>query len=276
MQRNSRRRIFTYDIKQGWYANLWKFIMGLMPFIGVVLIASKIEISTAHSPSFFDCIFFLFKGIKIYKPSQGSQFEIPALWMAVQVFTGMIVYSYPKDNFEKYGAQSLIRVKNKMKWWVSKYIWTVVNVILYYIAGYLTIFTVNSFINGNSILPDGLWNLLVNEIEISNITVIDLWTAGILIPVLTSISLSVLQMSLSFIFNPVYSFVMIMAYLTVSVYYYNLCFIASNSMILRNQIGGGGGRTCTEIVTVDIVVALVSGIVGYRRFRNLDVIPKSV
>lgn len=276
MLRSSEGRILKYDIKQGMHTNLWKFILGLMPFFASVLMASKVELTTAYTPSFFDCIFFLFKGIKIYTPSQGSQFEIPALWMAVQIFIGMIVYSYPKDNFEKYGAQSLIRVKSKAKWWISKYIWTVANVIIYYIAGYLTVFAVCSFINGNSILPDGLWNLLINEIETSNMSAFDLWTVGILIPVLTSISISVLQMSLSFIFNPVYSFVMIMAYLTISVYYYNLCFIGSNSMLLRNQISGAGGRTCIEIVAADLVVALGAGIIGYWKFRSLDVIPKSV
>lgn len=277
MIKNKRFRILKYDLCEGIRHNWWKYALGIMPFIAVWLQASD-RISRSYagtdSPSVIDCLLYLFKGIQFYVPARGSKFEIPLIWVIIQVFVSILIYSYPKEDFEKYGSQILIRTQSKRKWWFSKCIWTVVSVGLYYVLGYVSVIILCGFSGGLLFTPDNVWNLKVNGIDTSSITSFELCIIVLLIPVLTSIALAVLQMTLSFMFSPIYGYVFVISYIVISVYYHNVCFIGANSMILRNQFVTAGGMPPEEIVIVDLFIFLAAGVTGYWRFYKMDVICK--
>lgn len=258
--------------------NLWKYILGMLPFILSALMLANIgehSMEEAVSPSFLDSVLYLFKGIRIFIPVRENKFEVPVMWMTVQVFVSMIVYHFPRDDFEKYGVQTLTRVHSKKRWWVSKYIWTVNSVIMYYVAGYLSI-AVICVLRGNfSFAPNHVLNLLVNEINTQEIPLIPLCLACILIPVLTSAALSVLQMTISFWLNPIYSYIIILSYIIISVYYCKPWLMGANAMMLRNYFLAGEGLQTSVIVVADILIIVLAGILGYWHFHKLDVIPKN-
>lgn len=279
MKKNRRPGMLKYDLEQGLRVNLWKYLLGILPFVFSVWQSADIMIQVdaeSKQPAVFDCLLYLFKGMKVYIPARGMIFEIPILWMSVQIFVGMIIYNFPKDDFDKYGMQTMIRVHSKAKWWFSKYIWTIVSVVLFYILGYGSIVLL-CILNGRGVsVPDSVWNLQVNEIDILSLSAAELWILCIILPVLTSAALAVLQMTISFLLNPIYSYVIMLSYTIISVYYYKPIFIGANSMILRNSLIVQGGTGIMEIVIIDCAVIVLAGVLGYWHFRRMDVLVRNL
>lgn len=267
---------FKYDLRQGMRGTIIRCIWGMLPFIMTVCLMFKRSGEILDKPSFFDCLIYLFKGIDFYIPGQGKQFEVPALWLAVQIFICIVAYNYPKDNYEKYGGQTLTRIGSKRTWWISKCAWMIQSVFLYYIIGYSIMFIACILAGSDSVLPNKDWNLYMTGIDVSLMNFKELWLVCCLIPIAASIALSISQMTMSFIFNPIYSFIAIIAYLVISVYYNNMFLFGANSMILRNGLISINGQDNIMILTTDVIVMTVFGVGGYFYLKRLDVVRKNV
>lgn len=279
MRKNRGYGIFLYDLKQGICSNLWKYILGMSPFfLATLVLAERADhvVEATISPTFFDSVIYLFKGIRIYIPTIGSKFEIPVMWMAVQIFIGMIIYNFPRDDFEKYGVQTLTRVHSKMKWWYSKFIWAIASVILYYALGYICMMMICILIGDAAVMPGTVLNLLINEIDTSNVSITNLVFSSFVLPVLTSSAVAVFQVAISFILNPIYSYLLTISYTVISIYYYVPWFMGANSMILRNKGISGEGLATIQIIVIDVLIIVLAGIMGYWYFKNMDAIPKDV
>lgn len=271
MWSSTRRGIIKYDLCQGLRANMWKFLAGTVPFFGVVMIVQERSVLFSAEPSFFEYFIYLFKGIRNYTPIPGQQFEVPILWMIVQVSMALIVYDYPVVNLEKYGIQTIIRAKSRALWWFSKCIWVVASVVLYYAVGILIILGACMLTGKISFIADQEWNMVMNELDVSLITHEQLWLICIYIPLMSSIALSLLQLTGSFVLSPVYSFLLLLSYIVISVYYNHSCFMGANSMILRSEFAMPGGNTLSGIVITNIIVMCAAAFGGYIYFRRHDI-----
>ncbi len=138
---------------------------------------------------------------------------IPVLWLLPQVLVAYIIGYYAMTDLDQYGSQILIRSGSRIKWWVSKCIWNGCTVICLYLITYAVTF-VTAVMNG----ADIKWNLTPEVVMgACNITALNgtgrLYRLVLLVmPVITSVSLSIFQMMLALIFSPRYWFYCITEY----------------------------------------------------------------
>ena len=173
-----------------------------------------------------------------------------------------ITLAYPRNDIKGIGNLILIKASKRTTWWMSKCCWNIIFVFIAYFLSWLVIFifsiiaTINLSIN---ILPNvGLLfhiydQFILNDFEILILTFI--------MPLLVSITLSLLQMLLSQIMKPLYSFIIMISILLSSAYTLSPFLIGNYSMPLRSiyVTENGvhpiiGGFICISISIITVVL----------------------
>ena len=91
-----------------------------------------------------------------YIKTDDSVFTIPVSWFLFYAFLFLLVGFYPSSDLYGAGKKTLILSGSRFKWLWSKYIWTVINVIMYYAAMILVLAAVTCAIGKWSTKPDDM------------------------------------------------------------------------------------------------------------------------
>ncbi len=227
-------------------------------------------------PSFTDYIIETYKGMAIYDTNRRDiPFQIPVIWLLINIYIIYLVSIYPLKDLYSYGQQILLRSKNRKLWWLSKCIWNVTTVILFYSIGYIVIFLFCIF-TGTLTLKNNLEiNLLVSNVNTDGISTDHILIIAVFLPIISSIGLSLFQMLMAFIIKPLYSCILIITILISSAYFCVPWLIGNYLMILRNQeITHTEGIASNTGICLGILISISSCIFGYLRFRSMDILEK--
>lgn len=154
------RRIFVnlilYDIRKGFRENKIKWIVGVFIFVFFSFITVS-DISV-NSPELGFLAYFtnILQGMPPYIKTDDSVFTIPVSWFLFYAFLFFMVGFYPLSDLYGAGKKTLILSGSRFKWLWSKYIWTVINVIMYYAAMILVLAAVTCAIGKWSTKPDDM------------------------------------------------------------------------------------------------------------------------
>ena len=64
-------------------------------------------------PSFLDAWIYAFKGMAVFNPLSNQPFNIPALWLLIEIFIAYMVSSYPYTDLDGVGRQVLVRSQKR-------------------------------------------------------------------------------------------------------------------------------------------------------------------
>ncbi len=273
---------FKHDIFMGtiypWKKNI------VVIFIFVFLCStfqSSISLEKAHGelngyPNFADYIINIYKGVDVFEANNKMKpFEIPSEWLLINIFLSFIVGYYPLNDLKTYGPQILIRSKSRWQWWLSKCMWTATSVLIYYAIGYLVIIIFALFNGGISLVPIYEINTLVSGIDTYHFTWQQIVFTAMILPVITSIALSLLQMVISLFSNSILSNIIIITIIIASVYYCNPFLIGNYLMIWRNSIViASKGVTTTMGISIGIFISIMSIWIGSIKFKKIDILSK--
>lgn len=154
------RRIFAnlilYDIRKGFSENKIKWIVGVFIFVFFSFIT--VSDFSVNSPELGFLAYFtnILQGMPPYIKTDDSVFTIPVSWFLFYAFLFFMVGFYPLSDLYGAGKKTLILSGSRFKWLWSKYIWTVINVIMYYAAMILVIAAVTCAIGKWSTKPDDM------------------------------------------------------------------------------------------------------------------------
>lgn len=268
MQNKSFKRTIMHDLSFGIYTNISKYVLVIFFFFSLCIIyftdTLHVENVITEKLTITDFWIFFFKGMNIYIPAEGNFFQIPVIWILSQVLFSLVVFNYPTQDLYTYGTQILIRTKNRFSWWISKCIWNIFSICLCYFIAFVSA-CIFSFILGQfSFIP----SISINDINI------ELFVAIFLLPPLTTITITLFQMTLSFILSPVYSFFIVMCYLIASAYYCSPALIGNFSMIIRNQLFEPDGSNNLTAIIVNISLIVIIILIGLFYFRKHDILKK--
>lgn len=273
----------NYDIKLGIFLQWKKYIIVVLLFLFFCInlysrsaFYSSI-ISKENMPTFVDYFMFIFRGVEPFNPQIGNYFKLPLMWVLYNLTIAYIVGDYPTKELNHYGNNVLTRIRSRKKWWISKCLWNMMNVVLFYIIGYITILAFNLFtVHEISFIPNQMINLFMtsNDVIKINFEGSQFIFAVFFLPIIVSISLSLLQMTLSFILNPILSFIIIIGLLVSSIYLDSHIFISNGSMLVRNLLFSNKGTNNMTTVIIAILVSIVSIIIGLFCFNRYDVLRK--
>lgn len=266
-------RMLYFDIRYGVSLNIWKYIC---VFFLYILASSSLNLSAMPEsiPSFWDYLLYIQNGLPPYIPSNGDYFKIPYIWLMIQIFCIFIVYHYPRISFDYYGDSVFIRTDKRSVWWTAKYIWIIISVLLFYLIGYFGVFMMTELSGQNFTSIQYKLNREINGLYTDGISIYLVVLVVIIIPILHSIMVSVAQMFLSFIWNPVYSYLLIIVYTVISVYYYSFILLGDVSMLQRSSVFLEGGKTPLYIIATEVMVLIFLYIAGTWYFSKVDILKR--
>lgn len=257
------RSFVVYDIKNG-LLKQWKVYI-------VTVIACIISICQTNpvlraDATGIDYIFNIFSGILRVYISPDMLFNIPFLWFVFMIIPSFLIGSYAVDDLNAYGIQMIVRSRSKLSWWISKTIWCVFSILLYF-ATIIVTMSVYSAAKNISFFGDTL-----NWCEFAGVyryvSERELILHGIAMPAMTILTLCMLQMLLSLFFGSIAAYMIIIVYNILSAYITNPIFIGNFSMLLRDNAYVYDGLSIKVGVIIEVLMLISAFIVGIIVMKN--------
>lgn len=271
-------KLIFYDIKEGIIKQWPKYVLEvfLLYFISWYffhLVSINRDTGLIQNiPSTLDCFVYLFRGMEIYVPSPDKPFMVPVLWLLFNGYLAFVVAGYPSKDLYHFGLHLLIRSESRIKWWISKCIWNIINVCFYYFIAFFTVSIAS--------IQFGKFGLVLSEQIARLISEVNLiQSKGILfylftIPLAMSLALSLVQMLVEFLFRPIFGVLVIVVILVSSAYYFSPFLIGNTSMILRSEfVLTNGIKTSFSLTFLWVIVCFLI-FVGCFYFRKKDILEK--
>jgi len=272
------KKLLKYDISWG-ILDKWKkyLVMLILSFIITLIFIKNCQTHYLNKtidamPGFLDYLMNLFHGMKKYIPDGKTQFNIPVEWMAFHLLIAFSIGSYIMDDLEKCGINIIIRVRSRNKWIISKIIWNVLAVLSFYIIVYIGAMIL-------ALIKTGRLQLTLTQSVCSNILQFNNIDVGqakclfaiIILPILSSLAISQMQMFLSLIVKPIISFLIVASILILSAYSMTPYLIANLSMVQRSEVFMKDGIGILTAILVNIIIFTISiaGSIIYFNKKNI-------
>ena len=270
-----------WDVRSGLRENKVIFLVCVLLYIfigfGILRLYRTYEtlVDDPGTAGFVDLWIYAFGGFpQIYI---GQQFIVPLNWLGAQMMIAWIIGDHINRDMENEGLQYLIRSHKKSEWLLGKVGYCVVMVLLFYGIAFCALFVFSClFLTPGFSINHGLCSFIVSifpEWE----TQASLWIGLVLLPILTSIVISVGQMVLSLFVKPVYAFFTVLVYMIMSAYTTTYWVLGCYSMLARKftQVRMLGNETlsCIEqpyAILIEIGLLIIFWIIGNVRLREFD------
>ena len=171
------------------------------------------------------------------------------------------------------GGELFVVVKNKSYLWLSKFIWCLLTVIIYF-AICMSVVCVTAVLWGADVDFEPTISLMVNIYPMSavGLTTESILLTAIILPMLMSFAMCLGQMLLEFLLKPVISFGIVCLVYIISAYYTKWYLVGNYTMWQRSSyIADNGVNPMSGIVLATCIIFLTL-IGGTIYFNNKDMI----
>lgn len=272
---------FKYDLKIGFRKN----IMSLIFVIAIVVIAGiafrfqifdekSIGLELPRDLNSMDYFLHIFEGARPFHEVSDKKFQLPIAWFLINMilfyFTGKYPYS---EIYNNHGANVLMKGGSRNKWFISKWFWSVLGVISYYLLAYISvlIFCLGAKIPISfDIKPIEYQNLLS---PVFVCTWIDT-TQVFISPIISSVAAVSVQLVVSLITSSFMGFLFMAVLYISSAYYFTPFLIGNLSMLARNSIFNVAGISLTQVIIISAMTIILSLVAGIWIFRRQDIMER--
>lgn len=225
--------------------------------------------------SFSDFILFMFRGMNVFDGNAVELQDKLPQWFLVNIYLSIIIGYFPLKDLSESGIQVLIRTKSRVSWWLSKCLWVTYNVLIYYAISIIVITVFSLFHGGLSLELSKELNLILSNLDISKFNFKGILIVGIILPVITSITFSLIQLLISLFTNSIISNMFIITVLTLTPFYCNSFFIGNYLMILRSNLNiGDSGISIVYGIVVCVVLSIATIFIGANKIKRYDILEK--
>lgn len=271
-----------HDFIMGTIYSWKKYIIVFLIFLFFIInfqsiISSEVKYNSFKNlPNFSDYVIEIYKGRTNFNfDNKLETLKIPASWILINIFLTFIIGYYPLLDLKTYGMQILLRSKRRYQWFLSKCIWVIGNVIIYYAIGYVVMILFSVFNGGISLTPTNEINMNISQVNTTSFTSQTFFCICILLPIIISIALSLFQMTVALFTTSILSNIVIISILVISTFYCNGMFIGNYLMILRNsKIDLNGVNTINGLI-IGTIIIIISIIIGILKFKKIDILDKN-
>lgn len=270
-----------YDFFKGTVAGWRQYIVSALLFIFICIIfkmeAGKIlKITGIDTVQLGDYILFTFRGMGVFAGSAIELQDKLPQWFLINIYLSIIIGYFPLRDLNEAGIQVLIRTKSREQWWLSKCLWVIFSVVMYYAIGIIIIAIFAVFSGGIKLTLSGELNFILQGVQVSNITAEKLIFIGVLIPIVASITLSLIQLLISLYTNSIIGNMVIIVVLGLTPFISSPIYISNYLMILRSSsFVGNSGVQCTTAVIVCILFSVIIVIIGNYKVKKIDIFSKT-
>lgn len=225
--------------------------------------------------SFGDTLMYVYGGMKNYVPSREERFQFPAIWTILFITQLFGTLNYPYKDLNSYGKQILIKTNGRILWWLSKCIWNIIYTLLYhatiwsFFLIYCLAFKYDIDFSINIKLIAYFFEIPQPEL-VENISKLPIYI--FFIPVMTSIVLCLIEMTLTLFFKTINSF-LIMSCITICSAYLSKSFMIGNyGMIIRCKEILPNGINFDTALPLLCSIMIITFIIGSVKFKRYDII----
>lgn len=222
-----------------------------------------------------NCVFYLFQGIPniLNQINDMNSVKLPVNWLFLNMYIAFIIGSYPTEDLSGHGKNILINSHSRAKWLIGKYIWGIMVVIVSYMMLYLgmIVFGLIFHIDMEFKLTK-LFKESINCSNIVNLTESQMFRYGVIMPILSSITLVLMQISLIILAGPLYAFLIVFLYILSSVFFNYSVFTGNAGMILRNNSVYANSDTSVLLLINILIISVLFCTIGLIGFRKKDII----
>lgn len=276
-------KLCKYDLKCGMLREGIKYLVCALLFLGFCIGFIFTKGEGLEERTFGDFLFFITAGMEEYIPMPGNVFIFPALWVLMILAPLYITLYYPFHDLTAYGKNVLINAKSRSAWWLSKCLWAISCVFIYFLLmwGIIALFCV---CGGGEISLDISKELIFRLIPIPSeefyLTNGDLLSGEalssqiFLMPVLIVSALSVMQMTVSLFIKPFFSFCISAGILVLSAYYLNPALLGNYAMSQRSDLLIDNGVHMENGILFSTALLVLSCVIGLIIFMRYDILNK--
>lgn len=259
-KRSKKYHDLIYFIKK----NKWRIFFGI--FFQIFMANSVLqEMVLEHKTTYQAAWFYSLKGQLEFKALQTNKFMIPILWFVFEAYILYLVCDYFKENCSGIGTQRLLRMNSRRKWFTKLTVSCVYMITFYYICyalilkGTMLFFHLSntSFIEGNQPFIK---------------TVI----ATYVLPVLATVTIFLIQNTVSMITNEFIALLVSVAILILSSYWKNIFLIGNYTMLLRSLIYNQHGISPYIGISVCMIVSILALFLGLWKVQHVNLIGKEL
>lgn len=245
-------------------------------FVIPCILCSRVAESIAVKCSWIEYTLFCFMGsepIEIMDTMEKAQ--LPVLWLISIGGCLFLNLDYFLNDLSNAGQQLLIRSHKKGCWYFAKCIWNLCSCAVYFfVAGItITLFTIVMGGNFSDRVDMNLLNVAFRGVpEVDELSFSSTILIAIILPYVTACALSLLQMTLCLIMKPIFSFLVCMMILLLSVYWDSSFVLGNGAMAIRSSliITNGINPWITALECVIVIAACI--IIGSLIFINSDIL----
>lgn len=262
----------SYDIKEG----IVRFIP-LYALTGVFVLAfgwdARMHLAeNVPAPSVLDLAVYMFQGMDEYVYVKGGpSFDIPISFLTLSFCFALFACYYAHREWKLRGTVYIPRYESKMYFWISKCIWCILQMILLYLMIFVILWGIAAAGGNISVLLSRetlacLKGLPLSENSMDYIKYI--FGLGLF----TAIVLNQLQLTAQMIFSPVIGYILVIAVITSSAYFYRFYMPGNYYMLLRTALFREDGITLQQASLVLGILWIVLVLIGAVIVRKKDVL----
>lgn len=223
-----------------------------------------------------DYLLYIFGGMREYIPIPGEPFQIPHLWLINHVGILYFTLHYMHDDLNGLGQQMILRSGSRSVWWISKCIWNGVVVSLFYLIAWGTVLLSAS-------LHGAFWSMEISSFipELLEVGPNQIWDTEwrvtleiTLLPLLVTLSMSLLQMLLCLVIRPTFSYILSVVVMIASAYYLSPALLGNYAMALRSDKVITNGVPLETGIAYTLVLMTLSVFLGILVFQKTNILNK--
>lgn len=275
-------RLMIYDWKKGILKKFYCYLL-LFLFCGVLFFdfyqRTAIEMNISWKESSVDSMnlfLYVLQGKLPFDPNIESTFQLPIKWLLIFLYASFLALNYPYKDFVGYEQQRMKCSLSRSLWWKSKCLWLLNVTIVYYLVFYISLSCFCIVFGGEiSMEYDPRLNEYLLQSGLVEITEGELLLLVFVLPVLTSLGISYIQMFMGLFWDRVYCYLFSAAYLFASTYYSFHFFTGNFAMIKRSVFYRNNGFMIWQGIIINIVIIVLAIGLGNVRIGRMNLIRRS-
>ena len=234
-------KLVRYDLTHGFLKSSYRLI-----WIAIIMACSCISFRKAiafgllndqifENGSFIDYYLYAMRGMETYRINQEAIFRIPIYWFVFHILIAYCVGGYVENNLENQGRYVMLKYGNRTVWWISKCVWCILYVLMFYLSAMFGIFFFCIINHVDISFTVSIDILKKYAMGVDNVTDNELIVVGLILPIVLSCAISLLQIALSLLLDSVSSYAFICIIYIFSAYYTSPLLIGNYSMWMRSD-----------------------------------------
>jgi hypothetical protein len=262
--------LIIYDSKNVAKKNGSKWIVWCSLLLFICIFSIGILNVEEEENNLVDLWLFLLSGND--ESSDGIPFP-PFMWILIQASLGMLVGDYLYKELKENSFYVLLRVKRRFDWYIAKVVWVFITVVVFYCTILAAVLISSIWIDGDM----NIWGTYAQSVFKSSFIVdvnpVTFFIFSFVSCFITSLLISIVQVVLTMVMKPIYSYLIIMGILLLSVYIPSPYLIGEYLLVNRYaNVFQDGTFNVVYIYGYELVLFLIISFLGYTHFRKMNLV----